>query len=117
MSLLDSSREDCVVYLEENYTSPDGNLMTRASVSGIPARATFQVQVASGTSSRRSEQDNEGFESEANYRVRFPRDFPHTLGAQSKIQWRGVMWSVVGDARFYNGSANTAHVDYAIRRA
>lgn len=117
MSLLDSSREDCVVYLEENYTSPDGNLMTRASATGIAARATFQPQVASGTSSRRSEQDNEGFESESNYRVRFPRDFPYILGAQSKIRWRGVMWSIVGDARFYNGSSNTAHIDYSIRRA
>ena len=117
MSLLDSSREDCVVYLEENYTSPDGNLMTRASTTGIPARATFQPLTASGTSSRRSEQDNEGFESEANYRVRFPRDFPHILGAQAKIGWRGGVWSVVGDAKFYNGSPNTAHVDYAIRRS
>lgn len=116
MSLLDTANEDCIVYLEETHVSKDGNLMTRASATGIPARATFQLAAASGTSSRRSEQDNEGFEVESNYRVRFSRDFPYVLGAQSKIGWRGTLWSLVGDARFYNGSTTTAHVDYLIRR-
>lgn len=117
MSLLDQGREACIVYPEEFYTSPDGNQMTRASSTGIPAMASFQPLISSGTSSRRSEQDNEGFETEANYRVRFPRNFPYILGAQAKIGWRGAIWSVVGDARRYNGSDVTAHVDYAIRRS
>ena len=118
MSLLDRgpAYEDVTVYPEETWTSSDGNLMTRASSTGIPAKAVIQVAAASGTSSRRSEQDNEGFESEENYRVRFSRDFTTLLGAQSQLDWRGIRYSLVGDPKRYNGSRRTGHLDYMIRR-
>jgi hypothetical protein len=123
MSLLDTWNEEVVVFPEVTWTSPDGNLMTGASQTGIRTKAMIQVQAASGTSARRSEQDNEGFESEENYRVRFPRRVSAELashlplGPQSRIQWRAGYWALVGFARRYNGSRRTAHHDYTIRRA
>src|SRR5260370_1106150 len=89
MSLLDSgpSYEPCTVYLEEMVVDADGNKKTRPSATGTPATARFQIQGQSGTSSRRREQDNEGFESEKVYRIRFPRSWTAILGAQSEIEW------------------------------
>lgn len=120
MSLLDTWNEEIVVFPEVTWTSPDGNLMTGASHTGIPAKAMIQVQAASGTSARRSEQDNEGFESEENYRMRLPRREEvrlGDLGPQSRIEWRGQRWALVGFPRRYNGSRRTRHRDYTIRRA
>lgn len=116
-NLLDRGMEPVTVYLEEVTTDADGNTWTRAATEGIDTMATIQVAAASGTSSRRAEQDNEGFETEENWRIRFPRQFPYTLGAQSKVEWRGLTYSVVGDARRYNGSRRTAHIEYIIRRS
>jgi hypothetical protein len=116
-NLLDRGMEPVTVYLEEVAFDDDGNTWTRAKTEGIETMATVQVAAASGTSSRRSEQDNEGFETEENWRIRFPRQFPYVLGAQAKVEWRGLMYSIVGDARRYNGSPRTAHIEYTIRRA
>lgn len=118
MSILDGGPgyEPCIVYLEEVGYDEDGNIRTRPSQTGIPAVARFQIQGQSGTSARRAEQDNEGFETEKVYKVRFPRSFPHTLGAQSEIQWRGQRWAVFGDAAYYNSSRNTRRVEYTIKR-
>lgn len=118
MSLLDRGDqfEPCTVYLEELVTDSDGNKLTRASQVGTPAMARFEIQGQSGTSSRRQEQDNEGFESEKVYKIRFPRSWPHRIGAQSKIVWRGEKWAVFGDENRYNRSRRTAHVDYTIKR-
>ncbi len=116
MSLLDKATEDVVVYLEEVTADSDGNTITRPSATGIPARAMIQLQAQSGTSARRSEQDNEGFETESVYRLRFPRAFGHVLGAQARISWRGQYWAIIGDAQIFNGSPRTRHLDYTIRR-
>lgn len=116
MSLLDTGREDVLVFLEEAVTDKDGNIRTRPSQVGIPAKARIQVQGQSGTSARRAEQDNEGYETEKVYRVRFPRSFPHTIGAQSEIEWRGARWAVFGDANYYNGSRRTARTSYTMKR-
>lgn len=121
MSLLDggSVYEPIVVHLEETYTDEDGNLMTRASETGIPARARFQVQGQSGTSARRAEQDNEGFSTEKVYRMRFPRSFTRKhglIGAQSKIVWNNQEWAVFGDVSFYSATRATQHVDYTVKR-
>ncbi|AXH44648.1 head-to-tail stopper [Mycobacterium phage PhishRPhriends] len=121
MSLLDGgpAYEDVIVYPEEVFTDEDGNTQTRPSKTGIPAKARFQVQGQSGTSARRAEQDNEGFESEKVYRMRFPRswDAEHgVLGAQSEIEWRGARWALFGDVNFYNSSRRTARVDYTVKR-
>lgn len=116
VSLLDTGREHVLVFLEEETTDPDGNIITQPSATGILATATIQLQAQSGTSSRRSEQDQEGFESEEVYRLRFPRSFPYELGPQSRIEWRGRYFSVIGFPQRFNGSPRTAHLDYTIRR-
>lgn len=116
MTLLDKGRETVVVYQDEEWIDSDGNVMRRAGSVGVTTRAVVQVLAQSGTSSRRSEQDNEGFETEAVYRLRLPRDFPFILGAQAQVEWLGVRWSVIGDAKRFNGSSRTAHYDYVIRR-
>ena len=119
MSLLDRAHyeETVTVYPEETFTSRDGNPMTRASSTGIDIRAVIQVAAASGTSSRRAEQDNEGFETEENYRIRFPSSFTTVLGPQSQVVWRGQRWSIFGEPKYYIGSHRTTHTDYTIRRA
>lgn len=127
MSLLDGGGqyEPCVVYPEEVVEDRDGNDRTRPSNFGIPTLARFQIQGQSGTSSRRQEQDNEGFESEKVYSVRFPRSFTAehgTLGAQSQIGWgldpegNEVRWALFGDAARYSGSRRTARLIYHIKR-
>ena len=116
MSLLETGRESVIVYPEVVVTDVDGNTITRASNTGIEIRAAVQPMSNSGTSGRRAEQDNEGFETEQNYRLRPARSFTQRLGAQSKVQWRGQWWSIVGDHTQYNGSNQTRHTDYVIRR-
>lgn len=117
MSLLDKGRETVTVYQEETYTDADGNLMSRPGAVGVTTtRAVVQLMAQSGTSQRRAEQDNEGFETEEMYRLRLPRSFPLVVGAHAKVVWRGLEWSVIGKPRRYNSSNRTAHIDYMIRR-
>lgn len=116
MSLLDRGSVDVVVFLEETTVDEDGNIRTRASSTGIPAKVRLQVQGQSGTSARRSEQDNEGFETERVYSLRFPRSWPHVLGAQSQIEWDGHRWALFGDAYRYTSSPSTSHLIYTIKR-
>ena len=116
MSLLDLGLTDwVVVYPEVVVTDMDGNTRTKASDNGIHTKARLQVIGQSGTSSRRQEQDNEGFESERIYSIRFPRDFP-LIGAQSQVEWRGKRWAVFGTENIYNSSRRTRHVTYTIKR-
>ncbi|AFI24928.1 hypothetical protein [Mycobacterium phage SWU1] len=121
MSLLDTGAryQPCIVYPEEMVIDSDGNKRTRPSNTGIPAIARFQVANQSGTSARRAEQDNEGFETEKVYRMRFPRSFTKEhgiLGAQSQIEWRDQRWALFGDATVYDSSPALARVDYTIKR-
>lgn len=115
MSLLDRGTQDVIVYPEEMVADMDGNVRTRPSATGFPAKASIQPMGQSGTASRRQEQDNEGFESERVYSIRFPRGF-QILGAQSQIEWRGVRWALFGPDVFYSGSPRTSHVTYTIKR-
>src|SRR5690606_21415106 len=116
MSILDHGNELVRIYPEIETTDEDGNIITKPSDTAIEVKVLLQVQPASGTSARRAEQDNEGFESEMNYRMRMPRSFKQILGAQSRVEWKGQYWAINGDAQIYNGSRRTAHVDYTIRR-
>lgn len=118
MSLLDSraNYEPCIVYPEVTRQDEDGNTITEPSEDGVAAVARFQAKNQSGTSSRRQEQDNEGFESEKVYDVRFPRSFTLTLGAQSEMDWRGGRWVIFGDPTYHNGSPRTRHITYSIKR-
>lgn len=105
--------------MEETRVDRQGNTITKPSDTGIPCKARLQVQGQSGTSSRRQEQDNEGFESEKVYRMSVPRAWTAqhgVIGAQAEIEWDGNKWAVFGDASFYSGSPRTAHVDYTIKR-
>lgn len=123
MSLLDRSNslEPCVVYPEVTQTDADGNTQTRPADTGIPVKARFQEFYQSGTSSRRVESDNEGFLSEQLYKIRFDRESERRigglLGAQSRIEWRGKMWSLDGDGWIYNGSRRTRRMEYWIVRS
>jgi hypothetical protein len=121
MGLLDTGAryQDVLVYPEEMIVDSDGNKFTRPSKVPIKAIARLQVANQSGTSARRAEQDNEGFETEKVYRMRFPRSFTRDygiLGAQSQIVWRGQRWALFGDATVYESSPALARVDYTIKR-
>ena len=113
MSLLDRGRETVTVYLEETWTDPDGNVISRPSSSGIQTRATIQPSSQDSSSGP----ENEGYYNREVYRLRFPRSFPYILGGQSQIEWNGERWGILQEARRYNGSSTTAHVDYLIERA
>ena len=113
MSLLDRGRETVTVFLEEVWTDPDGNVITRPSPNGITATATIQPRSQTAGSGP----EDEGFYTRDVYRIRFTRGFPHVLGSQSQIEWRGARWGIFQEARRYNGSGATAHIDYLIERA
>lgn len=118
MSLLDVGRETVIVFHDEAFVSPDGNLMHRASTTDVDTIVNCVVQVAaqSGTSARRAEQDEEGYDTEQVYRFRPPRSYVRKIGLQSQVEWMGVRWSVIGHPREFNGSDNTFHTDYTLRR-
>lgn len=119
MSLLDRAKEDVVVYPEIVVLDDDGNELLVPAAVGYPAKAEIQPARQSGTSARRAEQDNEGYETEQTYRLRFTRrhDATHApLGQGAQVEWRGQRWSLVGLPTLYRGSRRTAHIDYQIRR-
>lgn len=118
MSLLDVGRETVTIYHQEAFTSPDGNKMYRASSTDVDTVTNCVVQPAaqSGTSARRAEQDQEGYDTEDVYRLRTPRSYTRKIGFQAQVQWRGLRWAVIGNPKEFNGSDNTYHTDYAIRR-
>lgn len=119
MSLLDAGNQPVTIFPEEETTDADDNILTRPSATGIETFARIDLMNQSGTSARRSEQDNEGFESEESYSLRPTRAFTAEhglLGAQSQVEWRGVRWALFGMPRFYSRSPATAHVTYSIKR-
>lgn len=118
MSLLDVGRETVIVHHEEQWTSTDGNIMYRASDTDVDTITNCVVQIAaqSGTSARRSEQDQEGYDTEDVYRFRPPRSYTRIIGFEAKVEWNGLLWSVIGHSKRFNGSGNTAHNDYTLRR-
>jgi len=118
MSLLDKGREIVTVYHQEAWTSPQGNPMYRASTTDVETLDNCVVQLAaqSGTSARRMEQDEEGYDTEQVYRFRPPRSYTRVIGFEAQVEWRGMRFSVLGHARRYNGSDNTAHIEYVLRR-
>ena len=122
MSLLDGGTEVVIVYPEIVTLSPDRNKKTKASDEGVTGKARIQVLGQSGTSSRRQEQDNEGYESEKVYSIRFSKQLQRDLGeswplgAQSVVKWRGKRWALFGDENVYNSSRRTRHITYTIKR-
>lgn len=118
MSLLDTGRETVIVYHQEQFISPDGNIMYRPSVTDVETIPNCAVQLAaqSGTSARRSEQDEEGYDTEDVYRFRPPRSYTRKIGFQAQAEWRGLRWNIIGNPKEFNGSDNTYHTDYTLRR-
>jgi hypothetical protein len=118
MSLLDVGRETVTVYHQEQFISPDGNIMYRTSATDVDVIANCAVQLASqsGTSARRAEQDQEGYDTEDVYRFRPPRSYVREIGFAAQAQWRGLRWSIIGNPKYYSGSDNTYHTDYTLRR-
>lgn len=113
MSLLDTANETVTVFLEEVSADRDGNRFTRPSETGIPARARiWPLDMVSA----HTENHDGGFNTTAKYGLRFPRSWPHVLGAQSQIEWNGKRYVTEGDPKSFNGSRRTAHVDYVIVR-
>lgn len=120
MSQLDVMNVEVVVFPQVETPSRHGNPTTKASETGIPTPARIQVASSSGTSARRAEQDNEGFESEVFYRIRFPKSFDSTngiLGMQSKIRWEDKDYGIFGVPQRYMGSSRTAHIEYLMQRS
>lgn len=119
MSLLDKAQQDIVVFQAEDFEDDLGNTLMRPSAVGYEAKAEIQPARQSGTSARRAEQDNEGYETEETYRLRFSRDHDAThdrLKPGAQVEWEGKRWTVVGYPTVYMGSRRTAHIDYQIRR-
>lgn len=119
MSLLDKATQDVIVYQGEEFEDEDGNIIMRPVAVGYAAKAEIQPARQSGTSARRAEQDNEGYETEEVYRLRFSRDHDRThdkLNPAAQIEWDNKRWFVVGYPTPYMGSRRTAHIDYQIRR-
>lgn len=118
MSLLDQWNAEVLVYLEEAVEDRDGNVRTRASDTPTPLKVWIAPLSQSGTSARRAEQDNEGYETEKQVRMRLLRkDMGLKIGAQSKVVLDGQLWSVFGDRTVYRASGRTGHHDYLLRRA
>lgn len=109
MSLLTRGTEVVTVYPEELTIDGYGNKITRASTDGVVCRAV--VQPISST-----EDQSVGFLSEERLRLRLVGWQGGILGAQSQVEWNGKRYSVDGDAKQYNGSRRTAHVDYTLIR-
>lgn len=108
MSLLNHGTETVKVFQEVQTPDIDsnGNKITRAAKVGTVVRAVFQP-ISS------TENADGGFNTESRYRLRLI-NYPNILGAQSQIEWDGKRYSIEGDAKIYNGSRRTAHVDYVI---
>jgi hypothetical protein len=118
MSLLDKAKQDVLIFRGEPYIDEDGNTILRPATVGVPAKAEIQPARQSGTSARRAEQDNEGYETEDTYRLRFTRKWNREnppLDQAAQIEWRGQRYVVVGNHTPYMGSRKTAHIDYQIR--
>lgn len=115
MSLLDNGAryQPCTVYPEVLVIDGDGNKRTKASDTGISARARIQPISTS------TETAEGGFNTISRYSLRFRHSFDKdhgVLGAQSQIEWNGKRYAIESDAMIYNGSRRTAHVDYRIAR-
>lgn len=119
VTLLDKAQQPVTVYPEETFIDDDGNTILRAAAVGYETHAEIQAARQSGTSARRAEQDNEGYETEQLYRVRFSRKHDREkpmLGPAAELEWRGERWHFVGQPTLYLGSSRTRHIDYQIKR-
>ena len=116
MALLNRGNTTVMVYPQEDCTDSDGNPSIRASTTGVEMIVMIQARPQSGTSARRAEQDQEGFETEEIYRMRFRRGEDPDLGPEAYIVWNGQRYSIAGLPIHYMGSSRTEHSDYTLKR-
>lgn len=117
MSLLDFGNEVVTIQPPTYEADEDGNLMpTYNPANEFTATVRLQPSAQSGTSARRAEQDNEGFETEEMYSLRFVRSQEADLDPMTKVIWNGGTWHVFGFPKRYNGSLRTRRLEYMIRR-
>lgn len=105
MSLLNRSTDWVTVFAEVAKTDSDGNTITKPGTVGVLSRAVVQP-----LSSRERDEDTA-----SRYRLRLI-GYPDLLGAQSAVEWDGKRYAIDGDAKVYNGSRRTAHVEYVMVR-
>jgi hypothetical protein len=119
MTLLDSTNEVVTVFLEVRTVDADGNPLTKPSVNGVESRARIwqlsstEKQDTAGVNTRAQL----GVSTRAQFGLRFPRSFPHVVGARSQVEWNGKRYSVVGDPIVHNGSVRTRHLQYLLERS
>lgn len=117
MSLLDRWNAEVLLYPEEVSYDRDGNIITRASETPVPLKVWLQVRGQSGTASRRTEKEDEGFSTEQVLSMRLRRqDTGRHVGAQAKVLWGDELYSVYGDVDRYIASPGTRHDMYMLRR-
>ena len=118
MSLLDRGNEMVTIYHETQTTDRDGNIIIKADFDNpVTAWVRIQPSAQSGTSARRAEQDNEGFETEEVSRLRFAHGYEFRPGQQAQLDRAdGTRWSFVGHPLEYKGSTRTARLEFNIRR-
>lgn len=117
MSLLDRGNSVVTIQPPHYITDEDGNTMPEYRPEDeFDATVRLQPSAQSGTSARRAEQENEGFESEEMYSLRFVRRQEVDLDPQTKLVWRGQTWHFFGFPKRYNGSIRTRRLEYMIRR-
>lgn len=118
MSLLDKWNAEIELYPEIVTFDRDGNTITKASDTPVPMKVWLEVRGQSGTASRRSEQQDEGFESEQVLSMRLRRrDMHPEIGAQAKVRWGDEWYSVFGDVDRRIASPRTRHDMYNLRRS
>jgi hypothetical protein len=118
MSLLDRGPHTVRVFPAEPFTDEDGNTIYRTSSTPYTINdCVVQVALQSGTSFRRAEQDDIGYETEDNYRLRPPRYFEGELSSNDVVEWQGERFHVFGNVKRYTHSRRTGHQDYILRRS
>lgn len=117
MSLLDRGNATVTICPTVWIEDEDGNKMPTNPVENqFSAWVRIQPAAQSGTSARRAEQDNEGFESEEVYKLRFARNQEVELDTQDLVLWNGETWYVTGHPLRFFGSSRTRRLEYTIRR-
>lgn len=105
------------MYPAVDYVDADGNPSKRPSDEGFPLRVMIQPKAQSGTSARRTENNEEGWFTEQAYRMRVLQDFDTLIDPRGIVEWNGERWEIIGEPILYNGSSRTRHTDYTIRRS
>ncbi|MEO3851752.1 head-tail adaptor protein [Streptomyces sp. B8F3] len=105
MSLLDSGNETITVYPQQLTIDERGNPVWKPSPVGVLVRCRVQPvdtdeEIAAGQATATT------------YRI-IARTAP--LGPWARVEWDGRTWDVVGEARRYNSSRATRHIDALIR--